>query len=238
MQQKELLYQGKAKNVYATDQEGVLIVEYRDDVTAFNGIRKESLTDKGLVNSAINSFLMQQLAKAGIPTHFIKALESGRSAVKALDMLPIECVMRNRAAGSICKRLGLERGKVLDALLFEFFLKNDELNDPLVTDDHILAFNWATQDQITGMRELTAKINAVLTPLFAAANLILVDYKLEFGMHDGQLVLGDEISPDSCRLWDADTLDSLDKDVFREEKGDLVSGYKEVAKRLNIQLAA
>src|SRR5699024_7250013 len=188
----------------------------------------ESLARKGMVNNCFNAFIMEKLAAAGIPTHFERRLSDVESLVKKLDMIPVECVVRNVAAGSLVKRLGVEEGKELTPPTFEFFLKNDALHDPMVNEYHIQAFGWATEAQIEQMKTLTFQVNDVLKSLFADAGLLLVDYKLEFGEFDGQIMLGDEFTPDGCRLWDAKTREKLDKDRFRQGLGGVVEAYRDV----------
>jgi len=236
MEKRDQLYAGKAKSVYLTDDPDKLILFFRNDTSAFDGEKIEQLDRKGEVNNRFNAFIMQKLTAAGIPTHYESLLSAQESVVKKLDMLPIECVVRNIAAGSICKRLGVEEGIDLDPPTFEFFLKNDALHDPMINDSHIRSFGWATQEQIQVMQTLTLQINQVLKQLFLAAGLLLVDFKLEFGDFHGQLMLGDEFSPDGCRLWDAQTRKKLDKDRFRQGLGGVVEAYEEVAKRLGVDL--
>lgn len=233
-QSQNPIYSGKAKSIYATQNPMEWTLEFRDDATAFNGVKKATLANKGMINNYFNAFFMEKLADGGIKTHFIRRISDRESLVNRLEMLPIECVLRNITAGNLCKRLGIEEGISLNPPLFEFFLKNDALNDPLITDDHILAFHWASAEEISWLKQLTRQVNQVLQPLFAAANLLLVDFKLEFGRLNGELVLGDEITPDGCRIWDATTRESLDKDRFRKDLGDVMEGYLEVAKRLGI----
>ena len=234
MNKSSLLYAGKAKSVYTTEDPDFLILEFRDDTSAFDGKKKEALARKGQVNNQFNAFVMEKLAAAGIPTHFSRLLSPHESLVKTLTMLPIECVVRNRAAGSLVRRLGVTEGEVLEPPVFEFFLKDDERGDPMINDAHILSFGWATEEQIARMKELTLAANQVLTDLFAAGNMILVDYKLEFGLFHGEMVLGDEFSPDGCRLWDKDTLDKMDKDRFRQGLGNVIEAYEEVGRRIGI----
>ncbi|MFY0663005.1 MAG: phosphoribosylaminoimidazolesuccinocarboxamide synthase [Natronospirillum sp.] len=234
MNKNTLLYAGKAKSVYTTDDEALLVLEFRDDTSAFDGKKKEALARKGRVNNQFNAFIMEKLAAAGIQTHFVKLLSPNESLVKSLKMLPIECVVRNRAAGSLVRRLGVEEGLALNPPVFEFFLKNDALGDPMINDAHIISFGWATEEQIAGMKALTLAVNDVLTKLFDSGEMILVDYKLEFGVIDGQLVLGDEFSPDGCRLWDKNTLEKLDKDRFRQDLGNVIEAYEEVGRRIGI----
>lgn len=229
------IYSGKAKTLYKTDVEGELIVEFRDDATAFNAEKKATLQGKGAVNNAFNTAIMNQLQASGVPCHFIRQLSETESLVKSLKMIPVECVVRNRAAGGIVKRLGLEKGQVFETPIFEFFYKNDALGDPMVNEDHIIVLKWATAQQIQQMRALTFRVNQVLQPYFEAAGLILVDYKLEFGIDaTGTLCLGDEFSPDGCRIWDKQTGFIFDKDRFRQDLGNVVEAYREVAQRLGI----
>jgi len=227
---------GKAKSLFSTAHPDQLIMEFRDDTSAFDGKKMEALDNKGNVNNQFNAFVMEFLATKGIETHFIELLSSNESLVKKLDMFPIECVVRNRATGSLCKRLGIEDGLILDPPLFEFFLKDDALGDPLINDHHIVSFGWASQEEADTMRELTLQANDILVNFFSEANLILVDYKLEFGMFQGKMLLADEFTPDGCRLWDKDTLAKMDKDRFRQDLGNVIETYSEVAERLGMQI--
>jgi len=236
MEINKQLYSGKAKTLYSTDDPDSLIMEFRDDTTAFDGEKHAQLERKGMVNNRFNAFIMQKLSERGIATHFVHLLSDTESLVKRLDMIPIECVIRNVAAGSLCRRLGVPEGQELNPAVFEFFLKNDELHDPMVNDYHILAFRWATEDEIRQMKRLTFEVNEVLKQLFLDSSLLLVDYKLEFGRHQGSIVLGDEFTPDGCRLWDAGSHEKLDKDRFRQGLGGVVEAYQEVAQRLGIDL--
>ena len=236
MNKRDELIVGKAKTVYTTDDPDKMILHFRNDTSAFDGEKIEQLDRKGMVNNRFNAFIMQKLEQAGIPTHFESILSDQESLVKRLDMLPIECVVRNIATGSLVKRLGVEDGLELSPPTFEFFLKNDELHDPMINDYHIISFKWATQQDIDKMKELTFKVNDVLKKLFLDAGMLLVDYKLEFGNYKGKLYLGDEFSPDGCRLWDADTRKKLDKDRFRQGLGGVVEAYEEVAHRLGVEL--
>ncbi|MEK9943859.1 MAG: phosphoribosylaminoimidazolesuccinocarboxamide synthase [Gammaproteobacteria bacterium] len=236
MEKQKLLAQGKAKSMYETDSESVLLMEFRDDASAFDGKKMSALNNKGKVNNQFNAFILDLLAKEGIETHFIETISTHESLVKKLDMFPIECVVRNRATGSLCRRLGVEDGLILDPPLFEFFLKDDALGDPLINENHILSFKWASQSDIDEMKRLTFQVNEILRELFDKANLILVDYKLEFGKFEGRVLLGDEFTPDGCRLWDKDTLEKLDKDRFRQDLGDVIESYQEVANRLGIEI--
>ena len=236
MKKQAELYSGKAKTLYRTDDKDHLIVHFRDDATAFDGTKKARLNRKGMVNNYFNAFIMQELEKAGVRTHFVRVLSDNESLVKALDMIRVECVVRNITAGSLCRRLGVEAGVELNPPLFEFFLKNDELHDPMINDYHILNFGWATAAEIDAMKKLTFKVNEILKPLFLAADMLLVDYKLEFGRYHGQVVLGDEFTPDGCRIWDVQTREIMDKDRFRKDLGDVIEGYEKAADRLGIAL--
>lgn len=233
---KKLLYSGKAKSMYETNDPNLLITDFRDDTTAFDGVKREKLANKGVVNNQISTHLMQILAAAGVPTHLEKLLSPHEALVKRLKMIPLESVVRNIAAGSLCRRLGIESGKKLNPPLYELFLKNDELHDPMVNENHALSFGWATQPQLDRMRELSLKIHKTLTDVFAKVGLILVDAKYEFGMYNNAVYLGDEISPDSCRIWDAETHEPLDKDRFRKDLGKVVESYEIIAQRLGIQV--
>ena len=236
MEKKQELYRGKAKTVYATDDPNVLVMHYRDDVSAFDGAKLAQLSLKGETNNKFNAFIMERLAAAGVPTHFLRVLNERESLVKAMKMIPVECVVRNICAGSMAKRYGIEEGTRLPEPIFEFFLKSDPLHDPLVNDDHIRVLGWATAREIDEMRSLTHKVNGVLKPLFAKGGMDLVDYKLEFGHPNddpkGALVLGDEFTPDGCRLWDRSTHDKMDKDRFRRDLGEVIEKYREVAQRI------
>ncbi|MBI0031568.1 phosphoribosylaminoimidazolesuccinocarboxamide synthase [Gilliamella apicola] len=236
MKKLDELYRGKAKTVYATDNPELLILEFRNDTSAFDGLRIEQLDRKGMVNNKFNFFIMTKLRDAGIPTQVEALLSDNEVLVKKLDMVPVECVVRNRAAGSLVKRLGVEEGKVLNPPTFELFLKNDALHDPMVNESHCKAFGWATDEQLATMKELSFKINTILTDIFDKAGLILVDYKLEFGLFKGEITLGDEFSPDGCRLWEKETLKKMDKDRFRQGLGGVIEAYEEVATRIGVPL--
>jgi len=234
MQRGEELYSGKAKSVYTTTEEDKLILFFRDDTSAFDGKKTAQLDRKGMVNNRFNAFIMQKLQAAGIPTHFEDCLSAQESVVKRLEMFPLECVVRNITAGSICKRLGLEEGVDLDPPTFEFFLKNDDLGDPMVNEYHIRSFQWAEAEYVEAMKTLTFQVNDVLKALFLSGDMLLVDYKLEFGLFDGKVILGDEFTPDGCRIWDKTTRKKLDKDRFRQNLGDVVQAYEEVGHRLGV----
>lgn len=236
MEKREELYRGKAKSVYTTDDADRLILLFRNDTSAFDGKRIEQLDRKGMVNNKFNAFIMQKLEAAGIPTQFDALLGDNECLVKKLDMIPVECVVRNYAAGSLVKRLGIEEGQKLNPYTFELFLKNDAMGDPFINESHVVAFGWGTAEQLAKMKELSLKVNEVLSALFDAAGLLLVDFKLEFGVFHGQIVLGDEFSPDGCRLWDKETRKKMDKDRFRQGLGGVIEAYEEVAQRLGVPL--
>ena len=232
----ELLYQGKAKSAYLTEDQDLLVLKFRDDTSAFDGEIIEQLSEKGAVNNQFNAFIMSKLSENGVPTHYVERLSATDVLVKRLDMIPVECVVRNWAAGSIVRRLGVEEGMVFDPPLFELFLKNDSLHDPMVTEHHVEAFGWATRREMSRMHELTLEANTILKGMFDKAGLQLVDFKLEFGRFHGEIVLGDEFSPDGCRLWDKLTGEKKDKDRFRQNLGGVLEAYREVAVRLGIVL--
>lgn len=234
MEKREELYAGKAKSVYTTDDSDRLVLHFRNDTSAFDGKIIEQLDRKGMVNNKFNAFIMQKLEEAGIPTHFEGLLSDEECLVKKMDMIPVECVVRNIAAGSLCRRLGVEEGIDLTPPTFEFFLKNDELGDPMINDFHIESFGWATADQLVEMKKLTFQVNEILKALFLEGDMLLVDSKLEFGVFHGQVVLGDEFSPDGCRLWDVNTREKLDKDRFRQGLGNVIESYEMVGQRLGI----
>lgn len=233
MQKLDLLYEGKAKRIYRTEQEGIVWVEYKDSATAFNGEKKASISGKGRLNNEITSLLFQKLHEAGIPSHFIEKLSETEQLVKAVKIIPLEVVVRNIAAGSLSKRLGLEEGVQLASTIVEFYYKDDSLGDPLVTEDHIRLLELASPEQLVALREAALKVNDVLTAHFSACGVRLVDFKLEFGTtEDGSILLADEISPDTCRLWDKESNEKFDKDVFRRDLGNLTDAYEEILKRL------
>ncbi|MDX1676842.1 phosphoribosylaminoimidazolesuccinocarboxamide synthase [Arsukibacterium sp.] len=230
------LYRGKAKTVYNTTDENLLILHFRNDTSAFDGERIEQLDRKGMINNKFNYFIMQKLEQAGIPTQVESLLNDDEVLVKKLTMIPVECVVRNYAAGSLVRRLGVTEGTALTPPTFELFLKNDALHDPMVNESLAESFGWATAEQLAQMKRLTFKANEVLQALFSDAGMLLVDFKLEFGLFNGQVVLGDEFSPDGCRLWDKATRKKLDKDRFRQGLGGVVEAYEEVANRLGVNL--
>jgi phosphoribosylaminoimidazole-succinocarboxamide synthase len=240
MEKRQQLYRGKAKTVYATDDPALVIMHFRDDTSAFDGTKVAQLPQKGETNNKINAFIMGKLAEAGVATHFVRVLNERDTLVRALKMIPVECVVRNICAGSMAKRYGIAEGTRLTDPIFEFFYKSDALHDPLVNDDHIRVLGWASTDEIGQMKALTHKVNAVLQPLFSRAGIDLVDYKLEFGHPvaepQGPLLLGDEFTPDGCRLWDHASQEKLDTDRFRRDLGDVIAKYREVARRIGAPL--
>lgn len=234
MNQGELLYSGKAKSVYLTDDPEHLLLSFRNDTSAFDGKKMTELARKGAVNNQFNAWVMTQLAQAGIPTHFVRLLSAHESLVLNLDMVPVECVVRNRVAGGLMRRLSRTEGELLNPPVFELFLKDDALGDPMINESHAVTLGWASSDELARMKVITLRVNEILTQIFADAGLILVDFKLEFGRHHGDMVLGDEFSPDGCRLWDAQTLEKMDKDRFRQDLGGVIEAYEEVGRRLGI----
>jgi len=236
MKRSDKLYAGKAKTVYLTDSTDLLIMHFRNDTSAFDGEKVAQLDRKGMVNNKFNAFVMQQLEQQGIATHFEKLLSDDESVVKHLDMIPVECVVRNIATGSLCKRLGVEDGIDLEPPTFEFFLKNDPLHDPMINEYHIRSFGWASDQEVETMIDRTFRVNDILKKLFADNDMLLVDFKLEFGRYKGVLLLGDEFTPDGCRIWDAHTREKLDKDRFRRNLGGVVEAYEEVAHRIGVPL--
>ncbi|MGO2234050.1 phosphoribosylaminoimidazolesuccinocarboxamide synthase [Marinomonas sp. UCMA 3892] len=238
MEKRQELYAGKAKSVFRTDDPDKMVLVFRDDTSAFDGKRIEQLDRKGMVNNKFNAFIMTKLQEAGIPTHFEKLLSDTESLVKCLDMIPVECVVRNVAAGSLCRRLGVEEGITLTPPTFELFLKNDALGDPMINESHVESFGWAKASDLAKAKELTFKVNDVLKAIFAEGGMILVDYKLEFGLYKGEVLLGDEFSPDGCRLWDAKTKEKLDKDRFRQGLGGVIEAYEDVGRRIGIDFDA
>ena len=229
-----LLYEGKAKQVYSTDNENEYVVYYKDDATAFNGEKKAEISSKGMLNNKISTIIFEMLKENNINTHFIKSLSDREMLVKKVEILPLEVIVRNIAAGSICKRVGLEEGVVFDEPIFEISYKNDAYGDPMLNDDYAVAMKLATREELKFLREETLKINELLKAFFLKLNLKLVDFKIEFGKDsEGNIILADEVSPDTCRLWDVNTNEKLDKDRFRKDLGDLVEGYTEVLSRMN-----
>ncbi len=233
MQKGAMIYEGKAKKVYATDDAELYIVSYKDDATAFNGLKKGTISGKGVINNQMSNLLMQMLEKSGVPTHYVEELNERETLVKKVSIVPIEVIIRNISAGSFAKRYGVEEGIVFDSPTIEFSYKNDELGDPLFNSYHALALKVATKEEIETIKELAFKINDLLKDYFKKLNIDLVDFKLEFGrLSDGTIVLADEISPDTCRLWDSDTHEKLDKDRFRRDMGGVEEAYQEIMHRL------
>ena len=234
MEKLEMMYEGKAKKIYATDKADEVIVYYKDDATAFNGEKKGQIEDKGVLNNAITSMLFEMLNSKGIPTHFIEKLNDREQLCKKVEIVPLEVIVRNVAAGSMAKRLGLEEGTELKTTVFELSYKDDSLGDPLINDYHAVGIGATTFEELEKIYALTAKINDILKDMFLKSNIRLIDFKLEFGKDsEGNIILADEVSPDTCRLWDVNTNEKLDKDRFRRDLGDLVEGYEEVLARLN-----
>jgi len=231
MERKEKLYEGKAKILYLTDEPDKVIAYYKDDATAFDAIKKATIKGKGELNNTIASYLFEYLNEKGVPTHFIKKLSDREMLLYKVEIIPVEVVIRNLAAGSIVKRLGIPEKTEFNPPLVEFYLKNDELHDPIICEQHIYAMNLATPDEVQQMREITLKVNELLKDFMKENGIILVDFKLEFGRKDGKILLADEISPDTCRFWDAKTGEKLDKDRFRFDLGDLIEGYKKVLEK-------
>ena len=228
------LYEGKAKKVFATDNPDVLIVDYKDDATAFNGEKKGTIVGKGAINNRMTNHLFQQLEKEGIPTHFIEEISDRETAVKKVSIVPLEVIVRNVAAGSFSKRLGIEEGTEFTEPTIEFSYKNDALGDPLINDYFARALDLATWEEIESIKKYAFKINEVLKAYFLKVDLRLIDFKIEFGRYDDKIILADEISPDTCRLWDVHTNEKLDKDRFRRDLGNVEEAYQEVMKRLGL----
>lgn len=233
MEKKEMLYEGKAKKVYATDNPEVLLVDYKDDATAFNGLKKGTIAGKGAINNRVTNFMMQLLEKEGVPTHFVEELSERETLVKKVSIVPLEVIIRNISAGSFAKRYGVEEGIVFAEPTIEFSYKNDDLGDPLINEYHALALGVATKEEIETIKNMAFKVNAVMKEFFKKLNVDLVDFKLEFGkVADGTIVLADEISPDTCRFWDSTTHEKLDKDRFRRDLGNVEDAYAEMMKRI------
>ena len=232
------IYEGKAKILYEGPEPGTIIVHFKDDATAFNAQKKAVIEGKGVLNQRISEFIFTRLNELGIPTHFLRSLNMREQLVREVEIVPLEVVVRNVAAGSLAKRLGLEEGHQLPRSIIEFYYKNDQLGDPMVSEEHITAFNWASPQEIDDMMHMAIRINDFMSGLFLGIGIKLVDFKIEFGrLYENdmmRIVLADEISPDSCRLWDTKTQDKLDKDRFRRDMGGLVEAYQEVARRLGI----
>ena len=238
MSRRRRVYEGKAKVLYEGPEPGTLVQHFKDDTTAFDATKREVIDGKGVLNNRISEFIFTKLNEIGVPTHFIRALNMREQLIREVEIIPVEVVVRNVAAGSLSKKLGIDEGTVLPRSIIEFYYKNDELHDPMVSEEHITAFGWATPQEIDDMMALALRINDFLTGLFLGIGIRLVDFKVEFGrLYEGEMVrvvLADEISPDCCRLWDTRTNDKLDKDRFRRDMGGLVEAYQEVARRLGV----
>ncbi len=233
MKKLQQIYEGKAKKVFATDDPDVVLVDYKDDATAFNGLKKGTITGKGVINNRVTNFLMQMLEKNGIPTHYIEEISDRETLVKKVDIVPLEVIVRNIAAGSLSKRLGVPEGTKLKKTVIEYCYKNDDLGDPMVNEYHIAAMGWATEEEVKLIAGYSLKINKLLSSFLKQSNIELIDFKLEFGKtSDGTIVLADEISPDTCRFWDSKTHEKLDKDRFRRDLGGVEDAYQEILKRL------
>ena len=233
MKKLEQLYEGKAKKVYSTENPELYIVDYKDDATAGNGAKKGTIHDKGIINNRVTNHLMKLLEKAGVPTHFVEEISDRETIVKKVSIVPLEVIVRNIAAGSLAKRLGLSEGTPMSKTVLEYCYKDDALGDPMVNEYHIMAMNWCTKEELDLIAKYSLKINEVLSAYLKDANIQLIDFKLEFGkLSDGTIVLADEISPDTCRFWDTVTHEKLDKDRFRRDMGGEEDAYKEVMKRL------
>lgn len=235
MQKKDLLYEGKAKKVYSTDEPEIYIVSYKDDATAFNGLKKGTIVGKGVVNNRMSNFMFRLLEQHGVPTHYVEELNDRETAVKKVSIVPLEVIVRNTAAGSLSKRLGLPEGTPMKTPVLEFSYKNDELGDPMVNDYHILAMELATREELDTIASMSFKINALMIEFFKGVGVDLIDFKLEFGKtSDGKIILADEISPDTCRFWDVNTHEKLDKDRFRRDMGGVEEAYAEMMKRIGL----
>lgn len=234
MEKKELLYEGKAKKVYTTENPDVLIVDYKDDATAFNGVKKGTIVGKGVVNNRMTNHIFKMLEEKGIPTHFIEELSDRETAVKKVEIVPLEVIVRNVAAGSFSKKLGIEEGFRLLSPTLEFSYKNDELGDPMINDYYAVAIGVATREEIDKITELVFKINEILVDYFKSIKVDLIDFKVEFGRYKGQIILADEISPDTCRFWDSETHEKLDKDRFRRDLGHVEEAYEEIYRRIGL----
>ncbi len=234
MKKLEMLYEGKAKKVFATDVEDIVIVDYKDDATAFNGQKKGTIVGKGVVNNRMSNHVFKLLEKAGVPTHYVEELSDRETAVKKVEIVPLEVIVRNVAAGSFSKRMGIEEGRQLLCPILEFSYKNDDLGDPFINNYYALALGLATQEELDAIEKYTCKVNEVLKEYFLNAGMKLIDFKIEFGRYKGQIILADEISPDTCRLWDVNTNEKLDKDRFRRDMGNVEEAYNEVFNRLGL----
>jgi len=234
MEKKEMLYEGKAKRVYKTEDADLLMISYKDDATAFNGLKKGTIAGKGVVNNRMSNYIFSILEKKGIPTHLVEEINERDTIVKSVKIVPLEVIVRNIAAGSFSKRFGVEEGRKLSSPTLEFCLKDDDLGDPMINDYQILALDLATKEELQTITDMTFKINEALKEFFLNIGVELVDFKIEFGRFHGEIILADEISPDTCRLWDVNTHEKLDKDRFRRDLGGVEEAYAEVMKRLGL----
>lgn len=234
MEKRDLLYEGKAKKVYTTEDPDVLIVDYKDDATAFNGVKKGTIVGKGVVNNRMTNHIFRMLEKKGIPTHYVEELSDRETAVKKVEIVPLEVIVRNVAAGSFSKKLGIEEGFRLLSPTLEFSYKNDDLGDPMINDYYAVAIGAATREEIEKITELVFKINEILVDYFKSVKVDLIDFKVEFGRYKGQIILADEISPDTCRFWDSETHEKLDKDRFRRDLGHVEEAYEEIYRRIGL----
>ena len=233
MQKTEMLYEGKAKKVYATENPELYIVSYKDDATAFNGLKKGTIAGKGVINNRVTNYMMKMLEESGVPTHFVEEISDSETVVKKVSIVPLEVIIRNISAGSFSKRYGVEEGIVFEQPTIEFSYKNDDLGDPLLNEYHALALKLATREEIDTIKAMAFKVNALMKEFFLKINVELVDFKLEFGrLSDGTIVLADEISPDTCRFWDSRTHEKLDKDRFRRDLGNVEDAYQEMMRRI------
>ena len=235
MEKKELIYEGKAKKVYAMDDPDYCMVEYKDDATAFNGLKKGTIRGKGVVNNKMSNFMFKLLAEKGIETHFVEEISDRETIVKKVSIVPLEVIIRNKAAGSLAKKLGLEEGMELKCPILEFSYKNDELGDPMINNSQAIACGIATQEEIDVISDMAYKVNDYMKEFFASVGVELIDFKLEFGKFHDKIILADEISPDTCRFWDIKTHEKLDKDRFRRDMGNVEDAYQEVFKRIGIK---
>lgn len=233
-EKKEQLYEGKAKKVWATNDPDLVLVDYKDDATAFNGLKKGTISGKGVVNNRMSNFMFKNLEKAGVPTHFVEEISERETLVKKVQIVPLEVIVRNVAAGSMSKRLGIPEGKQLAHTVLEFSYKNDDLGDPMINEYHAYAMELCTPEELKTISEMAFKVNAYMVDYFKKLNIDLIDFKLEFGRFHGQIVLADEISPDTCRFWDSTTKEKLDKDRFRRDMGGVEEAYQEMMRRLGL----
>ncbi len=234
MKKGKMLYEGKAKKMFTTEDENVLLIEYKNSLTAFNAQKKAEMEGKGVLNNLISSTIFRFLTENQIPNHFLEKIDDNHQTVKRVDIIPVEVVTRNITTGTLCKRLGVEEGMKLPYPLVEFYFKNDELGDPIITEDHAILFKWSSKEELDQIKEITLKVNSLLSDYFKELGIILVDFKLEFGRDsEGNLILADEVSPDTCRFWDIQSGEKLDKDRFRKDLGNVLGAYEEIWKRIS-----